>query len=59
MMLISIFKLIMLHFRKIFIYLAALGLRCGMQDLSRIMRNLSLQCTDSLVVVNGLSTCDL
>ena len=51
MMLISIFKLIMFHFRKIFIYLAALGLRCGMQNLSRITRDLSF------IAVHRLSGC--
>ena len=41
-------------FKKIFIYLAASGLSCGMQDLCRVTRDLSLQCTDSLAVVSGL-----
>ena len=43
----------------IYIYLSliAWGLNCSMQDLHCIMCNLLLQCSDSLVVVHGLSSC--
>ena len=43
-------------FKKIFIYLAARGLSCGIRDLC-ITWSLLLQCTDSLVVVRRLSSC--
>ena len=39
------------------IYLAALGLSCGTWDLHCILEDLSLQCTDSLVVMHRLSSC--
>ena len=38
----------------LFIYLAVLGLSCGMWDLPCVMRDLSLQHTDSLAVAHGL-----
>ena len=41
-------------FIYLFIYLAVLGLGCGMWDLPCVMRDLSLQHTDSLAVVHGL-----
>ena len=41
----------------IFIYLAASSLSCGTQDLHCIMRDLSLRCTDSPVVVRRLGSC--
>jgi len=41
----------------IYLSLIAWGLNCSMQDLHCIMCNLLLQCSDSLVVVHGLSSC--
>ena len=42
--------------KSLFIYLAALGLSCGTQDLRCTMRDLSLWRTDSLTVVHGLQS---
>ena len=44
-----------LYIFKVFLYLAALGLSCGIQDLHCIMQYLSLRCTNSLVAVCGLT----
>ena len=41
-------------FKYLFLYLAALGLRCGTGDLCCIKWDLSLWCTDSLVEACGL-----
>ena len=42
-----------LLFFQIVIYLAVLGLSCGTQDLHCVTQDLSLRCTDSLVVALG------
>ena len=44
-----------LIFLKIVVYMVVSGLSCGIWDLSYVMRNLLLQCTDSPVVVHRLS----
>ena len=49
---IPLFPLVL--FFKLFIYLIALGLSRGTQDLYCIMWNLPFQCTDSRAVVQGL-----
>ena len=41
----------------LFIYLATLGLRFGMQDLCGSIQNLPLQCLVSGVVAHELSSC--
>ena len=43
-------------FIYLFAYLAALALSCGTQDFHCITRDLSLRCTDSLVVAHGLQS---
>jgi len=45
----------MCHLATLFIYLAALGLSCGTGNLSCIIQDLLLWCTDSLDVACGLS----
>ena len=44
---------------KKYVYLATLGLSCGTQGRLYVVRNLSLQRQDSLVVAQGLSSCSL
>ena len=43
----------------IFIYMTVLGFSCGTRNLRCIMFDLSLLCTDSLVVVCQLSSCSM
>ena len=47
--------LLYLFIFKLFIYLAACGLSYTMWDLHYVMQDLSMQCTNSLVVGHGLS----
>ena len=44
-------------FFKVFSYLTVLGLSCSMLDLCCVMKDLPLQCADSLVVMLRLSSC--
>ena len=46
-----------LHFSFLDIYLAALGLSYTTQDLCCIVKNLLLQCMNSLVVARGVNSC--
>ena len=41
---------------SVFTYLTVLGVSCGMQDVRRVIRDCSLQCVDSIVVVDELSS---
>ena len=41
---------------SVFTYLTALGVSCGMQDVRRVIRDCSLRCVDSIVVVDELSS---